>query len=47
MSETERTEPIERKRVEPIANPETGELVYPWMTADGEPVDSDGYVVEE
>jgi hypothetical protein len=39
--------PIERERVEPVRNPETGRLTYPWMTEDGRAVDSNGYVVDE
>jgi hypothetical protein len=42
---SKRVEPIER--IEPVENPETGEKVYPWMTSDGRPVDSEGYVVVE
>lgn len=36
----------ERERAEPVANPETGELVYPWMMPDGRGVDAGGFPTE-
>lgn len=34
-----------RERVAKVINPETGKGTYPWMSPDGYPVDSNGYVI--